>query len=290
MAFVDRLLAISPQVAGIVVVDDGSGHEATEVLDAASSVGATVVRLSFNSGIATALNAGVVAASENKADFVLIFDQDSLVPSGFVAALVREYLDASADGLRAGSVSPESVAGISQASARRVGHHRLANHPIQSGTIYPRHVLERVGRFDEALFIDLVDTEYALRLEKSGLLPLVAPGIQLSHRLGASRQIFVMRKSVTVGLSSPFRYYYRSRNRVIVAARYFRRWPFRMMRETIRDVAQFSWPLAFARQPILMMRILFYGAMDGVRNQGGRIPARVDELARKVEWRGREVE
>jgi hypothetical protein len=35
---------------------------------------------------------------------------------------------------------------------------------------------------------------------------------------------------------------------------------------------------------------LFNGAMDGVTSRGGRIPARVDELARKVEWRGRQIE
>jgi rhamnosyltransferase len=290
MALVDRLLAISPQVAGIVVVDDGSGPEAAKVLDAASSAGATIVRLSQNSGIATALNAGVVAASENEADFVLIFDQDSLIPPGFVAALEREYIAASRDGFQVGSVSPESFAGIDQASDRKVGRYRLANRPIHSGTLYPRHVLEGVGRFDEALFIDLVDTEYALRLEKNGLLSLVAPGIQLFHSLGASRQVSVMHKSVIVGLSSPFRYYYRSRNRVAVTARYFRRWPLRMIREVLRDVGQFLWPLAFAKQPILMIRILFNGAMDGVMSRGGRIPARVDELARKVKWRGRQIE
>ena len=90
-ALVDHLEALAQQAAEVVVVDDGSGPESADVLDLAASHGATVIRLEQNSGIAAALNAGVVACSAKDTDFVLVLDQDSLVPAGFVAALVHEY-------------------------------------------------------------------------------------------------------------------------------------------------------------------------------------------------------
>jgi rhamnosyltransferase len=150
-------------------------------------------------------------------------------------------------------------------------------------------VFRTVGPFDERLFIDLVDTEFALRLQVSGMETLVAPGLDLPHRLGAARQIHVMGKSVTVGLSAPFRYYYRARNRVLVGAKYVRWQPVTMLREALRDMFQMLWPVAFAKPRFGMCTVILAGIIDGVRKRGGPIPERVASLARSVAWRGRDV-
>ena len=288
-ALAAKVATLADQVAEVVVVDDGSGSDAAEVLLEIAAEGGVVVCMVDNSGIAAAINEGIAVSSAREGDYILVLDQDSVVAPGFVTALVSEHRLASADGIDVGSVSPESFAGISQASGSLPGGHRSAARPIQSGTLYPMRVLQRVGPFDETLFIDLVDTEFAMRLEAAGLAPIVAPGLDLPHRLGSVRQMRVLGRSVTVGLSAPFRYYYRARNRVIVTARYFRRWPGRMAREALRDAVQLTWSVAFAKQPLRMTRVLIDGTLDGVRRRGGRIPPRVTSRVERIQWRGREV-
>lgn len=288
-AFPLRVSVLADQVAEVVVVDDGGRGDPTGVLYQVARMGATVICLVNNSGIAAAVNVGVGVADAAGYDLVVTFDQDSEVPAGFVRALECERGSALKDGIPVGSVSPSSIAGLSQKSGALVSGHERAERPIQSGTLYGQGVFRVVGPFDEQLFIDLVDTEFALRLQAAGMETLVAPGLDLPHRLGTERQMHVMGKSVTVGLSAPFRYYYRARNRVLVGTRYFRWHPTAMLREALRDFFQMSWPVAFAKQPFSMCGVIVAGVMDGLRKRGGPIPQRVASLARKVAWRGREI-
>ena len=288
-AFPSRVTALAAQVAEVVVVDDGSRDDPADVLLEAARRGATVICLLRNSGIAAALNAGVDAAEATGHEFVLTLDQDSTVPAGFLSALASEHAAATRDGVRVGGVSPASIAGLSQASGAAVQGHVKAVRPIQSGTLYSLRVLRQAGPFDEGLFIDLVDAEYALRLERVGMESLIAPGLDLPHRLGDARQMRVLGRSVTVGLSSPFRYYYRARNRIIVGSRYFRAWPRAVLREALRDMFQLSWAVAFAKQPLRMSSVLLAGIVDGARKRDGQMPEPVAARARDIQWRGRDI-
>jgi rhamnosyltransferase len=76
---------VARQVDDVVMVDDGSGADCSELLDAVEAEGAHVIRLGENAGIASALNAGARAALARGADFVLTVDQDTVLPDGYTA-------------------------------------------------------------------------------------------------------------------------------------------------------------------------------------------------------------
>ncbi|MDO9397302.1 MAG: glycosyltransferase, partial [Herbiconiux sp.] len=223
-----------PQVARVVIVDDEGGPgSASRVLDDARAAGALVVRHETNRGIAAALNTGIRAARADAVEaprFVLTLDQDSWVDEGFVARLVATALEAARAGLAVGLVAPAEVEGL---PSPVTGHTRgfvLGGTPIQSGMLLPLTALDRVGPFAEPLFIDGVDTDYALRLGAAGLLVLLSPGARLGHSLGSRHPLTLAGRPLRLGggpvalvSSAPFRYYYLLRNRVLLNRRHGRR-------------------------------------------------------------------
>lgn len=281
---VTRLIS---QTTGVVVVDDGSGAGAEQQLSVARAAGAEVVALPHNVGIAAALNVGVRHALALGADAVVTFDQDSSVPSDFVKRL-RELHDEVSQTVQAPVVVvPQYFASVDQTVHRGRGAPLSARNAIQSGMLIPHDVVEKVGFFREELFIDLVDTEYALRCEVAGVFAYGVPGLRLEHHLGGRyrpRGALLHRVGV-VTLSSPFRYYYRVRNRTLIEKDYLRHFPARLLRDGIIDRLHFAFALLLSRPRRTMWRVLRTGARDGRRGVGGRIPPAEAALARTISWR-----
>jgi rhamnosyltransferase len=283
---VSNVAELSKQVDAVVVVDDGSGPRFDGVLTALQSDVVSTVRLTQNEGIAAALNAGVAAANPRSDDLLVTFDQDSRVPVGFVAALVERWDRATRAGKHVGSVSPERFAGGLQAWGKS------ARGPIQSGSLYSGEVLRQAGRFREDFFIDLVDTEYFLRLRSLGLEALLATGLDLPHSLGRIYPVVlfgiplrVRGRLLTVSLSTPFRYFYRARNRVVLEREYLSVESGGLARDRAMWLRHLILVLAFARPRWGMFRLLRAGHRAGRAGVMGRIPDGAERLAAGLRWR-----
>jgi len=284
--------AIAPQVHAVVIVDDGSGAAAHDVLEAAEVRGARVIQLGQNSGIAAALNHGIRAAFDLGVDAVVTFDQDSFPPEGFVAALSRARDQRRAAGRRSSPLVPEVFAGVRQAARFDRGGELPARGAIQSGMLVPRDVIDDVGMMREDLFIDLVDTEFELRCRAAGRPVMAVPGLSLGHALGAR---YIRRGPAIPGiprvltLSAPFRYYYRARNRVLIDRAYVRRFPLRIIRDSVIDRVYFRVVRSTAEPAAGMKEILREGRRAGRRGDGGRMPERLQAAAERVTWAAERV-
>ncbi|MGK3948150.1 glycosyltransferase [Microbacterium sp. K2] len=286
-AEVPPLLAdLAPQVTGIIVVDDGSGSEFDSIRAEIASSGAQVVALEHNSGIATALNRGIRGALDNGASAIVTFDQDSTIAPGFVDALRAAWERARTHRIAAGPVVPEFFADVSQAGSPTRHGVVYAAHAIQSGMYLPAEVVDRVGLMDDALFIDLVDTDFELRCLDADMPCIVAPGLRLPHRLGARYRIPGPLGALlpTLTLSTPFRYYYRARNRIVLARRHPRHRA-RLRRDARADYAYFliAWMLATPRST--MRKLLVAGFRDGRAERMGRMGPALAADAARVTWR-----
>jgi len=210
---VDLVRCLSEQVTTVVVVDDGS-----PTWPDIPQRAAVVVRHDSNRGIAAALNTGIrEALTDADALAVLTVDQDSQLPARFVRRLLDTWRDAESAGVRVGLVAPQKVTGQPD--------QRPGRPPIQSGQLIPVTTLRRVGDFDERLFIDGVDDDYALRCLDAGLALVVAEGLTIGHRLGATHDVTIAGRTLTLTRSAPFRYYYLTRNRLWLVRRNARRHP-----------------------------------------------------------------
>jgi rhamnosyltransferase len=288
-----NLATIAPQVDEVVVVDDGSGPDYRAILEEARGLGATVVVQARNAGIAAAINAGLVAASLSERDLVVTFDQDSAVPAGFVDALVAVWDRAQGAGVRVGMVSPETFAKIDQALPGSDRHGFVhSREPIQSGSLLSGAVIRQVGMQREELFIDLVDIEYCLRLRDLGFACLVAPGLVLPHELGRTypvtawgRPVRYRGRILTLSMSTPFRYYYRSRNRVLINKTYWKRNRSLLAVDTLRELQHLVFVLLYAKPRWSLVRVIARGLRDGFRGRGGAIDPRLAQVAAGIRWR-----
>lgn len=278
------------QVEGVIVVDDGTGPAADEVLNRLAATGALVYRHHENRGIAAALNTAMRLARERGAESVITLDQDSVVPSGFVQALHAAKDAAIADGVRVGAVVPEYFAAVRQARGP-IGSYGLASNVIQSGMLLPLPVVSAVGELRTDLFIDLVDTELELRLRREGYTVLAAPGLRLGHALGRQyrRELFGREVQMAgippqVTLSTPFRYFYRLRNRIIVNREYLRVAPKQIMRDTALELVHFVNALWLARPRRALWSVYKAAVSAAVHGQMGKMPTSLQATAASVVW------
>lgn len=226
---VERLVALSPQVSEVIVVDDGSPDDSAPVLAALRSAGLEVVLSGANRGIAAALNTGIRIALDRGATHVLTIDQDSTLPPDYVAACMGAFAISSAASM-VGIVCAESIGDAATIAGPRtaegLGVLRVA---IQSGFVISAECLRECGLFDERLFIDYVDTEYCLRIARRGYRVVAAPGTRIEHALGDAMPLrrfglAVRHEGVaaTYEYHSPVRRYFITRNSIDLYFRYLR--------------------------------------------------------------------
>lgn len=231
------LTALAPQVASVVVVDNGSGDAAVEALrSVADRVGAHVMPLGDNRGIAAAQNAGIDLARSEGAAFVLLSDQDSLPHPDMVERLLAGFDRAAADAAaghrpRVAAVGPVTVDARNEGaallfSARRWGPRRAtlpredgalveAAFLIASGCLISVDALDSVGPMNDAWFIDHIDLEWGLRARRAGHALYGVVGAGLDHALGDRTQRIPGRER-DVHIHSPARNYYMARNTVLL--------------------------------------------------------------------------
>lgn len=267
----------------VLVVDDG-GTDPYAVLPDLVAAGARVLRQPLNSGIAAALNVACTAAIESGAHLIITFDQDSGPLPETIEALRSSYELVSADGTKIAAVVPRQFAQVRQSRSRK--QHADARRVIQSGMLLPSDALDTLGLFDESLFIDLVDTDYEMRALARGFRIVAAP-TRIDHELGSSVRLAPFAPfplTVRTMASTPFRYYYRIRNRLIITRRYFRSAPLRIIADLLTDLAYFALIALAARPRRAMLRVFLSGALDGLRRRGGRAPDRIYARGGRITW------
>lgn len=215
----DHLRAIRRQVGALVVVDNGSPDwQRTEAL--CLELGASFVRNLRNEGIARALNQGAERAQAGGYRWLAMFDQDSALPDGTIAALVAlaaRHPQADRVGIVATSFRDRRLG-----RAQHDPSNTFVDGPdwrevrtlITSGSLVLVDTFTRVGGFDERLFIDFVDYDHCFRLRRAGWLLLQSKDILLDHAIGQLSAHRLLGRTVHCSNHSPARRYYLTRNQL----------------------------------------------------------------------------
>lgn len=278
-SLVANVSSIQDQVDNVVVVDDCSSADVTELLVRLRSMGCQVLSMETNSGIAAALNAGILHALNNgptRPDFILTMDQDSTVDVGYVAALTTAFENALDHRVKVGMVAPGVVEGLPGRSKSTKETVVFGDEPIQSGLLVPVATFDDLGLFMTELFIDGVDSEFYLRATIAGYNTVLAPDAKLGHSLGTMTKAIVFGQQlnyrgtpVTVRTAATMRYYYIYRNRIILASRYWRLAPFWVLRGIALDIRHLAVVTILASGRLDRLREVAAGIADGFRGKTG---------------------
>lgn len=268
----ENVRRLSAQITGIFVVDNGSGGDSARVVEAIGNLpGVQLIRNSANLGIASALNIGIRQALQGGAQWVAMFDQDSAVPVDFFKNLFRAYA-LCPEPQKVGMVTPrgwsKTIAKVFHPGQPVWGYALDAN---SSGSVIKREVFDVAGFYDDGMFIDLVDMDFCLRIQKHGFKILKALTVVLEHELGSKQTVNFLGLKVSFHEHTYWRYYYMMRNRLLLHRRFFFVFP----GWAVYDFGWFCYgsaKLFFENDRRRKLRALWKGLMDGLRGKSGRHP------------------
>jgi rhamnosyltransferase len=280
---IDNVLALAAQVNLVVVVDNGSegkNHKHLQVLS--SEVNILVIDNDRNLGIGAALNIGVRYGISLGYKWVLTFDQDSRATAGYVQTMHRTYTTIP-DNEDVAIICPTYV----QEKTGQLFAHRnenpqksdvsLLNYSavattITSGNLMKTELFSKIGFFNEALFIDLVDHEFCLRCRDAKMRIIELHDVVLTHNLGDPVGRSVLGLPLYSSNHSHVRRYYKYRNSVIISRHWFSSDPKFFLNEVKGFLIEPFKILLLERQKLLKLSYILKGISHGIRNIQGELP------------------
>ena len=255
---------LAGQVGHIVVVDNTPNTNPQAVIDELEQRGrCTVIRNGKNLGIAAALNLGVQRAISLGCDWIVTFDQDSRIGDGYIDGLISAYLESS-DPTRIGVACPiyrDPQLGAVWPFSRGSNGQPLMY--MTSGALMKSETYQKLGPFEDELFIDDVDTEYALRMRAAGYR-IVESNVVLNHSLGKMTPHVFAGRHIFVTNHNPQRRYFITRNRIVLLRRYWgkdREWTAQELTDFWKETIAL---LLFERDRWSKVKYMLRGAWDAI--------------------------
>lgn len=261
--------AILPQVTAVFVVDNGSDAKSRCHLQRVAADAKVVLHADpINHGIAAALNRGVEYARRNQFEWLLSMDQDSIAAPRMVETLLACRALHYVSDPTVVSLSPAIIDAAYQGTARSARQrecHEARLVVITSGHLVKVSAYDRVGLYDERLFIDSVDFDFCLRLRAAGLKTIRCHDAKLYHSLGTKKRIAFGRREFTITVHSPTRRYYITRNHIYVTSKYLSQFPLWCIRKHLGMLVLIFQILLLETDKLENLRQVFRGFIAGVR-------------------------
>lgn len=271
----DHLRRLSGQGAEIIVVDNGSNGAAAECVAAAEKLpGVCLIRNEANLGIATALNIGIRRALQSDCRWIATFDQDTAIPADYFKRLT-DACELCPRANEVGMIVPGGWAETGAAAmpiSLRQPTWSFVQGAVGSGSLIRADVFRQVGLFDDALFIDYVDTDFCLRVQKAGQKILSVASVVLEHELGEkqTRHLFVFK--ISFRIHTAWRYYYIMRNRLVLYRRHIKFAPLWVLHDARWLILELGRIFFLEHRRQLKLHAVIQGLKDGLRGRTGRHP------------------
>jgi len=231
LACIESLKAMDYPDFDIILVDNGSTDGSPEKLQdlAKQNSKINLILNTKNLGFSGGCNVAIRKALEQKADCVLLLNNDTRVHPSFLSALVRTALTRPDIGIVGPKVYYDGkdhvlycagarvVKALGQPLLRGLGKvdRGQYDHKKEVGFItgcclmIKREVIEKIGLLDEDYFALFEDLDWNIRAQEAGYQSVYVPSSVIWHK-GSS----------TIGLRSPGYYFLHARNRILFAKKH----------------------------------------------------------------------
>lgn len=225
------------------------------------------ISLNSNKGIAFPLNLAAKKAIKDNYQWLLTMDQDSYFTNGSLKNMIS-YIKNN-DTSKTGIITPHH-----KINKKNIGSNKTETvlTTMTSGNLLNLKIYKLAGDFIEDLFIDSIDHEYCLRLNKLGYKVVKINSSVLNHELGdISRSINFLSKNLLITNHSFLRRYYITRNSLYVINKYKKEFPGFCFKKLILIIISFFQILLFEKDKIKKIKFIFRGIMDYLNKNFGKI-------------------
>lgn len=287
----ELLIAVSPQVGAVVIVDNTPEAQLAQGdLGSWSEVPVEWIALRRNAGVAAAHNAGLEWARDKGFAHVLLLDQDSVPEPEMVGALLEAEQTLISKGNKVAAVAPQFVdvlSGREMPFVKMMGwrvrklvcaeqRHTIVNveYAISSGTLIRLDSFLAIGGMDDGLFIDYVDIEWGFRAALAGYQLFGVCSARMRHQLGD--RIFCLPLPFgfvwSAPVRSPLRHYYHFRNAVTLYKRTYVPLVW-VLNDAVRLVLKFLFYSLLTAPRLQHIKMMSLGVWHGLRNRRGPLIA-----------------
>lgn len=275
--FASRFLPLLEVCDHIFVVDNTPGGFRFESL----AQGFRVIQDGVNRGLGSALNRGILSAKDARAEYVVLFDQDSTPSPATVSELLSFCRTTQARMGERCAVGPTHVDDVLGTRAEPRWRIRPGSGPQEvtclptSGLLFPLQFISDRTLFATDLFLDLVDFEWCWRQGREGWRFLRAGEIPLPHRFGIEQRRWL---GLRFHVPEPYRHYFQFRDTLRLASRPYVPVYSRLRLSCVLPAKLLLYPLILDRGPE-RLRWMSRGVVDAIRGVTG-IGAASARLAR----------
>jgi rhamnosyltransferase len=224
-SFLENIATYLDPVARLYIIDNSESPDKNLYQSLRLNPKVVIISDKINYGIAKALNIAAEKAIQEGYDWLLTMDQDS----SFDQDVLSDYFQAAETYPAKKSAAVFGLAYDKEfLSAAPAGEIYIeVNSLITSGCLLNLRVFEKIGGFNEKLFIDEVDHDYCYKAVLSGYKIVVVRTGFMRHALGRSLDLKAQPGSVSKRktLHSPVRIYYIVRNGLYVSNQYKKNFP-----------------------------------------------------------------
>lgn len=255
----ENIDSICKQVKQVILIDNASDNiEEIKILCSAYK-NTKIIENVKNTGIAFALNEIMNYGLKKGYKWVLTLDQDSICPNNIISEYSK-YIEIDDVAIISPTVIDRNRNKSKNISSKLYEEINLC---ITSGALTNTEVWNKIGRFDEVMFIDGVDNEYCIRLLKNNYHILQILRVELLHEIGhiAIRKFFFW--NVVVRNHNSFRKYYISKNVIYVAKKHF--YYRKIVIAYLRVFKIVIVTLLYESDKIVKVKSIFKGMRDGKR-------------------------
>lgn len=273
--FKKRINKLKGKVDEIIVVDNGSKDKTISMLKELERE-TTIIYLEENKGIAYALNKGINYSIRKGYNWILTLDHDSIITDDMIKNMLNCYESFDEDFKeKVAMLVPihveekeykSNASSITQVSS--VSYMEVLTE-ITSGALTKAEIYKNIGMYDERLFIDLVDHDYCLYLNKKGFKIIQVKSAILIHNLGESVKKSLLGLKMTPTNHSPLRRYYMSRNRHYIWNKYKNDFPKWVLKDKRRFITENLKIILFEDSKIEKFKYIKNGIRDYKNNVFG---------------------
>ena len=254
---VENILTYLPKLGRLYIVDNSDTKFDVSIFSNINTP-ITYIYNGKNLGIASALNSGITAAGIDGFKLILTMDQDSKFCEGDFELYLNSV--AQFEDPLIGMVTPFHNVGLGSSKNKEKFTTILT--AMTSGNILSISHFLAIGGFIENLFIDYVDHEFCLRLNKSNIKVIQNNMVNLVHKLGDTKAKKMLFFSLSYTNHNHIRRYFMTRNRLYVIKKYLRHYPLLCLRDFKDLFVEFAKILLFEENKLKKTKSIVLGIRD----------------------------